>query len=47
MIVIPMQIAVIPTEVLHARAILDTQAMEQFVKVFTENEFQTDSVLIM
>ena len=47
MIVIPMQIAAIPTVVLHARAMLDTRAMERFVKVFTENEFQTDSVTIM
>ena len=38
MIVIPMQIAAIPMEVLLARAILDSQAMERFVKVFTEIE---------
>ena len=34
MIVISMQIALIPTVVLHARAMLDTQAMERFAKVF-------------
>ena len=47
MIVIPMQIAAIPTVVLHARAILDTRAMERFVKVFTENELQGNSVTIL
>ena len=35
MIVISMQLATIPTVVLHARAILDTQAMERFVKVWS------------
>ena len=47
MIVIPMQIAVIPTVVLHARAMLDTQATKRFVKVFTENELQGNSVSAM
>ena len=37
MIVIPMQIAIIQTEVIHARAILDTQAMEWFVKVWRQS----------
>ena len=36
MIVIPMQIAAIQTEALHVRAILDTQAMERFVKVWRQ-----------
>ena len=35
MIVISMQIAAIPTEVLHARVMLDTQEMERFVKVWS------------
>ena len=34
MIVIIMQVASIQTEVFYARAMLDTQAMERFVKVF-------------
>ena len=32
-IVISMQLAAIPTEVLHVRVMLDTQAMELLVKV--------------
>ena len=34
MIAISMQIAIIQTEVSHARAMLDTQAMERFAKVW-------------
>ena len=37
MIVIPMQIAVIQTEALRARAMLGTQAMERFVKVWRQS----------
>ena len=37
MIVISMQLAVILSEVLHARAMQDTQAMERFVKVWSSS----------
>ena len=49
MIVISMQIALIPTVVLRARAMLDTQAMERFVKVwstFMHNRFSKSRKLV-
>ena len=39
MIVISMQLAAIPTGVLHVCAMLDTPAMERFVKVWKQSFF--------